>query len=239
MSIKQHIPNLLTLGNLLCGCLAIVALFSNFFSDCFGDARSMGIIFLLCLSLIFDFLDGMVARALKVSGPIGKELDSLADMVSFGVLPGLMMMEIIGASDFPEAGNVKYLGLLITLMSAYRLAKFNLDDEQSDKFKGVPTPLNAIFIWSIFYLHTNNEFEFISNPYVLIPITLISAFLLVSNFPLLALKFKSLAWKENQAKFVLVICSIILLIVFKFVAIPLILPLYLIISWLHFKLKRL
>ena len=220
MNIKQHIPNILTLGNLLCGCVGIVFVLNGFLFSGF---------WLMLIAAVLDFFDGFVARLLKVSGPLGAELDSLADMVTFGVLPSAIVYSIL----LNQTDNVylPFVAFLIALMSAYRLAKFNIDTEQSENFKGVPTPINAVFFASFGMI--DYQFE----TYQLILIVIICSILLVSNFPLLALKFKTFGWKENKTKFVLVIISVGLLIAFQFAAIPLILPLYLILSFLHFKLK--
>lgn len=225
---KKHIPNILTLGNLFCGCVGIVFVLNGPpFSQGFNQGFN-----LMLIAAVLDFFDGFVARLLKVSGELGSQLDSLADAVTFGVLPAIIMYSLI----LHETDNMylPFAAFIIALMSVYRLAKFNIDTEQSENFKGLPTPINAIFIAS---------FGVIENPMLdlnatnLVVISVVVSFLLVSNFPLLALKFKSFGWKENQAKFILVIVSIILLIVFKLGAIHLILPLYLILSFLHFKLK--
>lgn len=223
MNIKQQIPNLLTLGNLFCGCVGIVFVLDGFLFTGF---------WLMLLAALLDFLDGFVARALKVSGELGAELDSLADAVTFGVLPSMYVFNLL----LHKTDNyyIPFIAFFIALMSVYRLATFNIDTEQSENFKGLPTPINAIFIASLGLIE-NDQINF--NVPTLVTITVVVSLLLVSNIPLLALKFKSFGWKENQAKYILVIASIILLFVFKIVAIPLILPMYLIISFLHFKLK--
>lgn len=230
MNIKKHIPNLLTLGNLTCGVMGIYIICQS----AHGHWHIELVFGLMLIAAIFDFLDGMVARLLRVSSDIGKQLDSLADMVTFGVLPGMIIINMAIQTTY----HLHFLGLLLPVFSALRLAKFNIDEEQSHHFKGLPTPANAIFI-AAFYVADLHTFGIFREEWLFSVLVITMSLLLVSNVPLLALKFKSLAWKENQAKFVLVICSIILLIVFKFVAIPLILPLYIIISWLHFKFNLL
>lgn len=221
MNIKQHIPNLLTLGNLFCGCVGIYFVLDGFLFTGF---------WLMIVAAVLDFFDGFVARLLKVSGELGAELDSLADGVTFGVLPAMFMFVMLKAQT--DNYYIPFIGFLIALMSAYRLAKFNIDTEQSENFKGLPTPINAVIIASLGLI----ESEMLTIP-VLLFITVITSSLLVSDYPLIALKFKSFKWKENQAKYLLVIGSVILITIFKLAAIPLILPLYLIISLLHFKLK--
>ena len=221
MNIKQHIPNILTLGNLFCGCIGIYYVLDGFFYDGF---------YLMIIAAVLDFFDGFVARLLKVSGDLGAELDSLADGVTFGVLPAMFMFMLM--KNVTDNIYLPFVAFFIALMSAYRLAKFNIDTEQSENFKGLPTPINAVIIASLSLIDS----EYFSL-YSLMGITVINSLLLISNFPLLALKFKTFKWNENKAKFILIICSILLIIAFKIVAIPVILPLYLVISFLHFKLK--
>ena len=223
MNVKQHIPNLLTLGNLLCGCIAIFMVLEGKYAFAFN---------LMIIAAVLDFFDGFVARLLKVSGELGAQLDSLADMVTFGVLPAMFMFSMI--ENNTENYYLPFVGFFIAMMSGYRLAKFNIDTEQSENFKGLPTPINAVIVASISLITTVELFQNVS---FLIGVTIVTSLLLVANFPLLALKFKTFGWKENQAKFILVIVSIILIAILKFVAIPIILPLYLLISFLHFKLK--
>ncbi len=145
MNIKKHIPNAITCGNLLCGCLAIVKAFEG---DLVWAAYLVGI------ALVLDFFDGFTARLLKVASPIGKDLDSLADMVTFGVVPGIVMFQIMSFSHnslytFDFGPSLKYFAFAIPVFSAIRLAKFNNDTRQSDSFIGLPTPANAIVICSI------------------------------------------------------------------------------------------
>lgn len=217
------IPNLLTLGNLLCGCLAIIYLSKYNFTEI-----PYPLLILLGLSLFFDLLDGMVARAMKINSDIGIQLDSLADMISFGVVPGLMMMSLLLHSNF----YLQFIGLLIVLFSALRLAKFNVDTEQSTYFKGLNTPANTILIFSLLWIQIQNGFivskEF--DTYLLIGVTLISCWLLISNIPMLSFKFKGFAWKDNHFKYVFLGISLILLILFQMNAVPFIILLYIIIS---------
>lgn len=219
------IPNLLTLGNLFCGCLAILYISAFKFTEV-----PYVLLILLGLSLLFDLLDGMVARAMKINSEIGVQLDSLADMVTFGVVPGILMMALIGRSDIPS--NLQLVGLVITLFSALRLAKFNVDTEQSTYFKGLNTPANTILIFSLFWIQNQNGF--IVSPkfdlYILIGITLISCWLLISNIPIFSFKFKGFTWKDNHYKYVFLIISIILLVLFQISALPFIILLYIIVS---------
>src|SRR5690606_20253282 len=167
------IPNLLTLGNLFCGCLACITICTINFdanpSYNISNGISIGFILLFLIgSLALDLLDGMVARAMKINSEIGVQLDSLADMVSFGLVPGLMMLILLD-QFFPinNSGQLKvvfdipwlpFLGLLITLFSALRLAKFNVDTEQTTYFKGLATPANTILIFSLFWIKLKNGF---------------------------------------------------------------------------------
>ncbi len=217
---KKHIPNALTCGNLLCGFLGITC--------CFEWSLWWAAYFIL-FAVIFDFFDGFVARALKVSSPIGKELDSLADMVSFGVLPALILYKLTQN----EGGMMQAYGaVFIAIFSALRLAKFNLDTRQTDSFIGVPTPANALLIGSLpLIAHYHTEFADIAKHlYLLYAIMIVMPFLLIAELPLIALKFKRFDFEHNKFKYILLICSVILLIAFKFAAIPLIIVLYILLS---------
>ncbi len=230
---KRHIPNFLTSMNLFSGCLALVAAFN-------GNLVAASI--LIGIAGIFDFFDGFSARILHVKSEIGKELDSLADIVSFGVVPAAIIFMMIkhnttlinGISLF-GTDIVAYIAFVIPVFSALRLAKFNLDTRQTDSFIGVPTPANAILIASfpliINQLDKNNFFSLmLNNSYFLIAITIVFSFLLVSELPLFALKFKNIKWKENWYRFVFLMCSLILILTFQFLALPIIILLYILIS---------
>lgn len=195
----------------------------------------------MCIAGVFDFLDGMVARLLKAYSELGKQLDSLADMVSFGVLPGVIVFKLINHSmvtcgaDVFVATPISFFGFLITLFSAIRLAKFNIDTRQTESFIGLNTPANTFFIASlpiILNLDSVNESfkHVILNPTFLILLTIISSFLLVAPLPFFALKFKNLSWTDNKVRFIFIILSLLLLIVFQFVGVPLIIILYIILS---------
>lgn len=228
------IPNLLTLGNLFCGCLAIIYLSTYNLVEV-----PYTLLVLIGLSLFFDLLDGMVARAMKINSEIGVQLDSLADMVSFGVVPGLLMAKMIKSAkmDHSLPSEIWILGLFITLFSALRLAKFNIDTEQSTYFKGLNTPANTILIFSYVWLRTSNGQ--LINPYideyVLIGLTIISCWLLISNIPIFSFKLKGFAWKDNDYKYVFIIISILLLVLFQMNSVPFIILLYIITSILFKK----
>lgn len=225
MIIKQ-IPNAITSANLFSGCIGIVFAFNQ-------DLRSAALCILI--SLFIDFFDGFAARLLKVSGPMGKELDSLADMVSFGVLPSVILFHMaprsfFGYDAFPI---LSYFAFFIAVFSAYRLAKFNLDTRQTDKFIGVPTPAISAVIASVPFIYESDVFHFDSSTTtVLLYLAFIplACYLLVSEITLIALKFKSFGFAENTFRYILIIASVLLLLIFKFVAIPLILVLYIVLS---------
>lgn len=232
----KQLPNLLTLSNLFCGILACILVIKGFYPNL--------VLVLLCCSLVFDFFDGFVARAVKASGPIGKELDSLADVVSFGLLPGLLMFSLLGGNivvdaflsgfSFPFEKSYRiyfsFLGLLITLFSAYRLAKFNLDEEQTYYFKGLNTPSFTLLVFSLYWVIVNNPASFWNNMYLLLAITLLGCYLLISDIPMLSLKFKKFGWKGNELVFILLIIAFLGIIFFQIKAIPFIILFYIILS---------
>ena len=233
---KKHIPNLFTLGNLFCGTLAVIyALKADYDTT----------VILILVAVLFDFVDGFAARLLGVSGELGKQLDSLADMVTSGVVPGIVMFQLLKGNYFSTrtlsflnngSDELGYIGLLLTLAACYRLAKFNIDTKQSDSFIGLPTPAMSLFVVSLPIVQQNSDIEIVtsalSNTYALIGITFILSYLMNANLPLLALKFKSFEWKDNEYRFVLILISMILLIILKTLAIPLIIIAYILISLL-------
>ncbi|MCB0839423.1 MAG: CDP-alcohol phosphatidyltransferase family protein [Bacteroidetes bacterium] len=239
---KKQIPNLLTATNLFFGMVAMVFIFID---------NLTGAMIAVLISLVMDFFDGFVARMLKVQGPIGKELDSLADMVTFGAVPGMVMARLIHESTgglFPpeqitlsEGFPWFLLGFLITILSAFRLAKFNLDERQSDAFYGVPTPANTILIFS-FWMITEWRPDFwlsnvLNNTWVLIGITAIASWLLVADIRLLALKFKNFSVADNLFRYILIGSTVILLAIFQHVGIPFIILLYLALSLVENMMK--
>jgi CDP-diacylglycerol---serine O-phosphatidyltransferase len=226
MNIVKHIPNALTCGNLLCGCVGIILILEN------APIPAAYFVWIACL---FDFLDGFAARGLKVSSPIGKELDSLADMVSFGVLPALTMYQWLDQSALPPF--IPFTALLIAVFSALRLAKFNIDENQKDSFIGLPTPANALFITALPFLPSFASFLF-TEPWALVAICFIFSFLLVSPFELFALKFKDFTWSGNQWRFTFLLLSVFLMGVWAAGALPLIILLYLGISFIQKATKK-
>lgn len=238
MNIKRHIPNLLTLSNLFCGIMAVKVGFLGEFYLAAG---------LIIMGAIFDFFDGFAARLLKVSNNIGKELDSLADMVTFGVAPGVIMYSLLNfillQSNHAEGLilYIPYLAFIIPLASAIRLAKFNVDENQSDKFIGLPTPANSLFFIAIPLIIKENlsTYDFTTNANIVLAILLflivLFSWLLNANIELLALKFKSFGWKNNELRFVFLGISIIILILsflmqIIYLSIPIIILLYITIS---------
>ena len=246
MSFKRHIPNIVTLLNLFAGCIAVIfAVNGNFI---------VASIFVF-LGIFFDFFDGLLARKLNVQSPLGIQLDSLADLVTSGVVPGLIMFKLISLtidapdySEFTDSWNsifhwqgfkmsvLPLIGLLIPLASAYRLAKFNLDEDQQTYFKGLPVPANTLLIVSLplilEYQNSDIMNSIIINKWFLIGVTLLSCYLLNSKIKLFALKFKDWSFKNNAVRYIFLILSVVFLIVLQFAAIPLIIALYIVLSLL-------
>jgi len=221
---KKHIPNALTCANLLSGCIGVVFAFK-------GDLDAAA--YMVLLSGIFDFFDGFAARFLGVKSAIGKELDSLADMVSFGFLPGVVMFQLLSQSDFASP-YLPYTGFLITMFSALRLAKFNIDDRQTEDFIGLNTPMNTLFIVSLPFIQ--RDYPALGNStLLLVSITVVMCFLLTSEIRIFSLKFGSMEWAQNKIKFIFLILSAILIAFLKFAAIPFVLVLYISMSVLHFR----
>lgn len=218
---KRHLPNFLTCCNLICGCLGIVSVL---------EGRDVPAAYFVWVAGLFDFFDGFAARMLKVSSSIGKELDSLADVVSFGVLPALVMYKMISAST--DSSILPYIGFTIAVFSALRLAIFNVDETQRDAFRGLNTPANTLFITSLPLLY-NDVGTWLHDTRVLIAITLLFSFLLVSRIEFFAFKFKNFSWQDNKIRFTFLILSVLLLIVLQILAIPVIIILYIVLSLIN------
>ncbi|NOY46940.1 MAG: phosphatidylserine synthase [Chlorobi bacterium] len=241
---KRHIPNFVTLLNVFCGSVAVIFAVN-------GNMKLTALF--VFLGVFFDFFDGLLARKLKVQSNLGLQLDSLADMITSGLVPGLVMFHLfnLAGPDWMEFGVnqsitvlsmssnsfLPFFGLLITLASAYRLANFNIDENQTDAFIGLPTPANALLILSLplimEYQSSDIMNAIILNKWFLIAVTLISCYLLNANIKLLALKFKNWSFKDNAARYMLIILAAILIILLHFAAIPLIILVYIIISLLN------
>ncbi|GAB2792142.1 CDP-diacylglycerol--serine O-phosphatidyltransferase [Hymenobacter latericoloratus] len=187
------------------------------------------------LSAVFDFFDGLLARALHVSSPIGKDLDSLADVISFGVVPGAFLFDLLRQAGADLLTWLPYAGFVVTVFSALRLAKFNNDTRQSDSFIGLPTPACTLVVASLPLILAYDTFgvtRFILNPWVLLVLAVVLSGLLVAELPLFALKFKSFRWQGNQVRFLFLLLSVGLLLGLGAVAIPLIILLYVLLSLL-------
>ena len=227
--IKNNLANAFTLANLFSGSIGVIHLLN-------GNYMITAIC--IILSLILDFFDGFIARALKSNSNLGAQLDSLADMVSFGLLPGIVMYKALEPFGTQLFGmelpfEIKYFGLFITLFSCLRLAIFNLDEEQTYYFKGLNTPSNTILIFGLYYFVQEKNIsinEFSETPIVLIFITIISSWLLISPIKMIAMKFKSMKLEDNYPKIALLFGAVLILILFKTIGIPLVIIYYILIS---------
>ena len=206
---KKHIPNTITCCNLLSGCVATMYAFEDMYPFAFA---------FIIAGAVFDFFDGLTARALKVSSPIGKELDSLADVITFGFAPAAMVFSWLRECsdvhlDMLAAFVMPFAAFLLTAFSALRLAKFNVDERQTSSFIGLPTPANALF-WGGLVLGSHDII--VVNPYgwmLILSLVALFSYLLVAEIPMFSLKFKSLAWKANRIVYIFLLVSLVLLIV--------------------------
>lgn len=226
-ALKRNIPNLITCLNLLFGCIAIVYVFQNRLSDAS---------WMIVLAAIADFFDGMAARLLNANSPIGKELDSLADIVSFGVAPGMMLFQLIGTHPY------NWIGLLIPVFAAIRLAKFNIDTRQTFYFIGLPTPANALFIasfpliiahypyWQSVYL---SNIYFVTSFFICVAVG--CSAIMVSPIKLFSLKMKDTSWNNNKTRYIFLTVSLGCFLGMGYTAVPVILLLYIIFSLLSKK----
>ena len=224
---RRHIPNFLTCCNLFSGCLGVVFCL---------EGRAIPAAYFVWASAVFDFFDGFAARWLKASSPIGKELDSLADMVSFGLLPALVMYKLIAATEAHPM--LAYVAFFIAVGSALRLAIFNIDETQTDSFRGLNTPANTLFITALPFLAAVAG-HWLLQPVVLVSITLLFSWLLVSPLRFFAFKFKNFSWADNQVRFTFLALAASLLVILHAAAIPLIILLYIALSFgLHVQGKQ-
>lgn len=220
--LTKSIPNTITILNLLAGCYAVVAALS-------GDLVTA--FYCMVASLVFDFCDGFAARLLKAYSPMGKELDSLADMVSFGVVPSCIVFTL----------GVEWLGFIIAAFSALRLAKFNIDTRQTEQFIGLATPANAIFFGAIGYIsqtEPDSLFMCMMNEKVILGCAVVLSLLLVSEIPMFSLKFKSYAFSKNKLVYSFVLLSLLSLIFFHVTAIPFIVATYILVSVIQKLIKK-
>ncbi|WP_445454381.1 CDP-alcohol phosphatidyltransferase family protein [Flavobacterium sp. 25HG05S-40] len=239
MNIKRLIPNLFTMLNLFCGCVALVFVSNEEFAVAFG---------FVCLGIFFDFFDGFFARKFNVSGPLGVQLDSLADMITSGVVPGYVMYQLLMNRRNLYFADLEwyyvalpFLGFIITLGACYRLAKFNIDTRQSDSFIGLPTPANALFICSLplvaDYFHQDLDMGFSYNTWFLIVLTLVSAYVMNAEIPLFSLKIKNFSFAKYKLQIFFLAVSVLMLIFLQILAVPLIIILYVLLSILDNQLK--
>jgi CDP-diacylglycerol---serine O-phosphatidyltransferase len=216
----KQLPNILTLCNLFSGCLGIIMV---------SEKQLAWASVCIFTGLIFDFLDGFTARLLKAQSDFGKQLDSLADLTTFGVLPSMMVYSYLsGIFEYP----IPYLALLLAIFSAIRLAIFNIDSRQSDQFIGLPTPANAL-LWACFPLTDLSAYSISLYTYhkeIMLVGVLLMSYLLIAQIPLMALKFKDFSWSKNRLRYLFLILSLILSLILHFLAIPVIIALYILLS---------
>ncbi|MEM9837225.1 MAG: CDP-alcohol phosphatidyltransferase family protein [Bacteroidota bacterium] len=232
---KNWIPNAITLLNLLCGCAAVVCILDHEFSWA---------AWLLLGAIIFDFADGLVARLLNVSSEHGKELDSLADMVSFGLVPGMIYYVLLdlyftGANTLEAASThsgfswLPLAGFLVTLFSALRLAKFNLDTRQHDDFIGLATPSSTLYTVGLMLIFSTDAMgwgKYILSPWVLFPSILLLSGLLISEIPMFSFKIKGFGWQGNEIRFIFAASILVLLLLLGLAAPPFIVLVYLLLN---------
>lgn len=232
--ITRNIPNTITCCNLISGCIATLSAFM-------GEIH-MALLWII-IGAVFDFFDGMSARLLHVSSPIGKELDSLADDITFGMAPAAIVFYELDIMEYPAylvpmQPYIPFVAFLIAAFSALRLAKFNLDERQAMGFIGLPTPANALF-WGALLVGAG---DFIENTKWMVPVVigmiLLSCWLLVSEIPMFALKFKHWGWKGNQVKYIFIISCVPLLVIFGVTAFAIIIAWYVLLSALVNTLNR-
>lgn len=231
MHIKNHIPNFITMMNLLSGILSIYLLME-------GDIKMAAA--LIFVAAILDFFDGFLARLLQAKSDIGGQLDSLADIVSFGVAPAFILFktfQLPEVSSDISIGYLPFVAFVVPLFSALRLARFNIDDEQATSFKGLPTPATGLLLASfpiiILVCLAENQgvyYNIITNPYVLAATAILASLLMISNLPMFAMKFSSVGWGENQTRYIFIILSVFLIILLRFASVPLIILMYLLLS---------
>jgi len=231
MSLRKHIPNCITCCNLMTGCLSVFFAFQGYLT-----VASL----LILLSATFDFFDGFSARLLHVQSAIGVDMDSLADVISFGFAPASIIYMFMNdnvqtmspAMRDSVLSILPYFAFIVPALSAVRLARFNHDESQKTEFKGLATPANALFLG---YLHLSaNDILFLHNFWVLLVLTFASSMLMLSSLPMFSLKFHHLHWKENEIRYIFLALSLILLLIFKLGSFPIIIICYIILSFSKF-----
>ena len=218
---KKHIPNTITCCNLISGCIATYWAFQ-------GDYR-LALLFIV-IGAVFDFFDGMTARLLHVSSPIGKELDSLADDITFGFAPSAIVFSFLSPLTTQLSPYIPYLAFVMAAFSALRLAKFNLDERQTLGFIGLPTPANALFWGSLIVGAGQYIAPLPYTAYIILIGTFVSCFLLISEIPMFALKFKSWGWKGDEVKYIFLLTCIPLLLFFGISGLSVIIAWYVVLS---------
>lgn len=234
-AITRHIPNTVTCLNLFSGCIAAVMAFEAKYELALG---------FIILGAVFDFFDGMLARLLGAHSPIGKELDSLADDISFGLAPAVMVFTFLKeeALQYPDfllgvKEYVPFVAFLIAVFSGLRLAKFNVDERQTSSFIGMPTPANALFWGSL--IVGSREFLLANvNVLGLVALVLLFSWLLVAEIPMFSLKFKNLGWKDNKISYIFILVSIPLLIILKLSGISAVIAWYILLSLITQKANK-
>jgi CDP-diacylglycerol--serine O-phosphatidyltransferase len=219
---KKHIPNLLTLLNLFCGCCAFVYALQ-------GEFQQVAI--LLLISGVADFFDGLTARWLGVASPIGKELDSLADVVSFGVVPAAFFYYVLNHEGISFTGGGQE-AFVLALFAALRLAKFNIDTRQTEHFIGLNTPSCTMFVAGLMLMYYNDSYglkAYIVNPYFLYPVIAVLSLMMVSPLPMFGFKIKGLQWKGYESQLIFVAISILFLVFFRELGLSLVILTY--VSW--------
>ncbi len=236
MITKKIIPNIFTLLNLFCGCVSIIFLQSKNFNN-----SAISILF----SIIFDFLDGFFSRLIKIENLFGKELDSLADMISFGMVPSIIVFFLL--ENKTPIPFIEYLSFLISIFSACRLAKFNINNHPDNKnhIIGLTTPVNTLFFSSLSLIITNNTVTFIKIKekkiiYLIVMLFMIflSCYLLVSKITMFSFNFKNLSWKKNKIRYIFLLISTFLLLTLHMIALPCIIIFYIITSIYFHRLKK-
>lgn len=223
----KHIPNALTLSNLFLGCLAILAVL-------YGQFQLA--VWLVLGAIFADYIDGAVARMLGVSSPLGKELDSIADAVSFGVVPGVIFYQLLTMAQGQALGTICWPaipGFLVSAAAGLRLARFNLDTRQTDSFIGLPTPSLTLFTLGLLMIYQSDFFglkPLLEKTWVLYALVGLFSFLLNAPLPMFAMKFKSFGWKGNEIKFIFAAVAILLLAIWREAAFSVIIVLYLLVS---------
>jgi len=231
MKIRNNIPNLITLLNLVCGSIAIIQVFS-------GDIALAS--WFIIIAAVFDFLDGFAARLLHAKSEIGAQLDSLADVVSFGLAPAVIIFRLLQESQLQESvlhriPFLPYISLLMAVAGAYRLARFNTDPEQSDEFKGLPIPANGLLVAALplILLYPSGSgvmLQAFTTDYILVFLVLFLSLMMVSKVRMISLKFKNLKWKDNFYRFIVIASVPLLIALFRFSAIALIIIFYILLS---------